>query len=69
MFILRKKSQHRRDFTAVYKCEHCGTEKSGHGYDDQNFHDNVIPGMKCPECGKTGNAPTSAPDVPAHVHL
>jgi len=45
-------SQHRRDFTAIYECEHCGfTEKRG-GYDDDNFHRNVIPEMKCEKCGK-----------------
>ena len=44
-------SQHRRDFRAVYVCEHCGAEKEGYGYDDANFHQNVIPGMKCPNCG------------------
>lgn len=46
-------SQHRRDFTAVYVCEHCGYEEKGRGYDDAYFHQNVIPEMKCPECGKT----------------
>jgi hypothetical protein len=25
----------------------------GRGYDDRNFHDNVIPDMKCPACGKS----------------
>ena len=45
-------SQHRRDFNAIYECEHCGfTEKRG-GYDDDNFHRNVIPEMKCEKCGK-----------------
>lgn len=46
--------QHRRDFYAIYECEHCGheTDKKA-GYDDRNFHENVIPKMKCPECGKT----------------
>ena len=45
-------SQHRRDFTAIYECEHCGfTEKRG-GYDDDNFHLNVIPNMECKECKK-----------------
>lgn len=34
-------SQHRRDFIAIYECEHCGhTYKSG-GYDDANFHNEV----------------------------
>lgn len=45
--------QRRRDFTAIYECEGCGaTEKSG-GYDDRNFHDNVIPKMKCKKCGES----------------
>lgn len=46
-------SQHRRDFTAVYECEHCGNMRNGHGYDDANFHQNVIPAMECIGCGKT----------------
>ena len=44
-------SQHRRDFHAVYVCEHCGHEEKGYGYDDANFHDNVIPAKKCGSCG------------------
>jgi transcription elongation factor Elf1 len=48
-------SQHRRDFTAIYICEHCGTEKKSAGYDDSNFHQNVIPQMKCANCGKTAD--------------
>jgi len=47
-------SQHRRDFTAVMECEHCGhTEIDNSGYDDDYYHRNVIPKMKCPKCGKT----------------
>ena len=45
--------QHRRDFEAIYVCEGCGTEINGRGYDDANFHENVIPSMRCPKCGKT----------------
>ena len=44
-------SQSRRDFTAIYECQ-CGYEEEGYGYDDRNFHDNVIPNMKCKECGE-----------------
>ena len=44
--------QHRRDFTAIYACEHCGHEYEGSGYDDSNFHQNVIPDRECPECKK-----------------
>lgn len=45
-------SQNRRDFRAIYVCEHCGEERKGSGYDDDNFHQNVIPDMKCKKCGK-----------------
>ena len=45
-------TQHRRDFRAIYECEHCGNENESYGYDDTNFHQNVIPNMKCKECGK-----------------
>ena len=46
--------QHRRDFYADYECEGCGhTEKNQPGYDDANFHQNVIPTMICPKCGES----------------
>lgn len=44
--------QHRRDFTAIYECEHCSHTFETYGYDDANFHQNVIPSWACPECGK-----------------
>ncbi len=46
-------SQHRRDFYAIYECEYCGFTEESYGYDDANFHRNVIPKMKCGKCGKT----------------
>lgn len=52
MKIKTIESQSRRDFTAIYECEHCGHEKEGNGYDDAYFHNNVIPKMKCNKCGK-----------------
>ena len=45
-------SQTRRDFRAEYECEHCGAVETGYGYDDDNFHRNVIPEMECKSCGK-----------------
>lgn len=45
-------SQNRRDFQAIYVCEHCGNEEKRGGYDDGNFHQNVIPNMTCQKCGK-----------------
>ncbi|MDO9464684.1 MAG: hypothetical protein Q7J67_05245 [bacterium] len=52
MKIKTIKFQDRRDFVAVYECEHCGYEKEDCGYDDTNFHHNIIPDMKCSQCGK-----------------
>jgi len=46
-------SQSRRDFRAIYECEHCGETRESYGYDDDNFHVNVIPKMKCEKCEKT----------------
>lgn len=60
-------SQHRRDFQAIYECQHCGHEEKGGGYDDANFHNNVIPGMECRQCGQKGGEITSAATVPAHA--
>ena len=51
MRIKTIKSQNRRDFTAVYVCEHCGAEETGPGYDDANFHENVVPQKVCKACG------------------
>lgn len=53
MKIKEIKEQMRRDFFAIYECEHCGHTEKGHGYDDANFHQNVIPAKKCKKCGKT----------------
>lgn len=55
MRIKRILTQSRRDFTAIYVCEHCGHEEKGYGYDDSNFHNNVIPEKKCEKCGKTAD--------------
>lgn len=39
------------DFYATYECEHCGASEEGAGYEDANFHRNVIPEMVCKNCG------------------
>lgn len=60
--------QSRRDFTALYVCEHCEHEHKAYGYDDANFHNNVIPNMKCKACGKdSAGVASSSPTIPAHV--
>jgi transcription elongation factor Elf1 len=45
-------NQSRRDFNAIYECEHCNHEEKGSGYDDAFFHNEVIPSMVCKSCGK-----------------
>ena len=53
MKIKKMLSRHRRDFTATLECEHCGAEDAlTSGYDDDNYHRNVIPKFTCPKCGK-----------------
>ena len=51
--------QNRRDFQAIYECEHCGYAEKSDGYDDSNFHNNIIPNMKCKNCGKSSGEVTS----------
>jgi transcription elongation factor Elf1 len=54
MKIKKIASQYRRDFTALMVCEFCNAEEMDKGgYDDRNYHDNVIPNMKCKNCGKS----------------
>jgi len=55
MKIKKFTHQNRRDFYAIYECEGCGHEEEKSGYDDRNFHDNVVPNFKCNECGKSRN--------------
>jgi len=52
MFILKIISQSRRDFIAIYKCEHCNHEFQGSGYDDTFFHETVVPNKECSKCNK-----------------
>lgn len=44
-------SQHRRDFLCTAECEHCDhIARNVPGYDDKNFHENVVPTWVCPKC-------------------
>ena len=53
MKIKKITSQHRRDFTAILECEHCGNEDNlKGGYDDDYYHRNIIPNIECSSCGK-----------------
>ena len=56
MRIKRIIRQHRRDFVAVYECEHCGAEVERRGYDDRYFHEVVVPAIRCADCGEVASA-------------
>lgn len=64
MHIVEIVSQSRRDFTAIYECEHCGSTERGYGYDDSNFHRNVIPNKECKKCWKKASADNYEPLEP-----
>lgn len=50
-----------RDFYATMECEHCAHKQElRSGYDDNHYHDRVIPTMTCGNCKKN-----RAGDVPA----
>ena len=54
MIIKEILRQHRRDFSAIMQCAFCGHEKNNKsGYDDANYHQNVIPNMECEKCKKS----------------
>lgn len=53
MRIAKITAQYRNDFYADMVCEHCGSEaKLTTGYNDANYHVNVIPAIHCTACGK-----------------
>lgn len=53
MKLIEITDQHRNDFRGILQCEHCGaTRKLTSGYDDAYYHEHVIPGFHCTECGK-----------------
>lgn len=66
--IPKTRQQFRRDFTADYMCEGCGHIKKYSGYDDENFHINVVPKVKCEKCGEStkslGKEPVDITIVP-----
>ena len=68
-------SGHRSDYVAEMECEHCNhIQRDIHGYNDWNYHNHVIPIMRCAACGKSRNdltspeAKTVAPVVKSPSH-
>lgn len=56
MKLIEKLRQSRRDFKGRYQCQGCGNieiDDSIDSYDDDYFHEQVIPAMKCKKCGKS----------------
>ena len=52
MRIQKVTSRFKNDFYAIYVCEHCTSTIESSGYEDYNFHANVIPNMACEKCNK-----------------
>ena len=53
MVLLRINTCQNFDFWEDSRCEHCGKEFfDKRGYNDTNYHQNVIPKLPCPSCGK-----------------
>lgn len=69
MRIQTIESRSRRDFHAVYVCELCGWTRRGYGYDDANFHENVIPTMVCEDCNESSGVQSSAAVIPPGIVL
>lgn len=53
MKIKSIKSQSRRDIYGDLECEACGAVQKFVGYDDHNYHVNVVPHIKCKACNKS----------------
>jgi len=50
---------HRYDYEALCECEHCGNKQYMRGYNDANFHNNVVPKVRCHKCNKDRNGEES----------
>ena len=51
-----KNSKKETQMSDLKPCPFCGNTYEGSGYDDTNFHQNVVPDMKCKKCGKSSNS-------------
>lgn len=53
MKITTIRAQHGHDMYGTFTCEHCNKETPMQGgYDDAYYHEEVVPAMHCPHCGK-----------------
>ena len=71
MTEIKRVYQHRRDFQAVYECESCKATETISGYDDTNYHMNVVPNIKCKVCDNSTQSlalnPVDNTIVPSYV--
>lgn len=59
MKLIEKIKQSRRDFQGEYECQGCGNVETDSGYesyDDDYFHDFVIPAKTCSKCSESTNS-------------
>jgi len=77
MKIIKTFNWNRRDFCAEMKCENCQHEQTESGmYDDVFYYENVVPQIKCINCGESTNSkPTDVlktiniPRYPSHLNI
>ena len=62
MYINNILSRNRRDIEVQLKC-HCGFSYVDTIYDDEHFHNNIVPKIKCPKCGQI-EADSPSPHIP-----
>ena len=43
----------RKDIYCCFRCEFCGNEQYGAGYDDEYYFSQVVPEIKCSNCGRS----------------
>ena len=55
MIIKEMLIQDDKEFKAIFTCEFCDNHVIKRGYNNKDFHDNIIPNVKCEKCGKTRN--------------
>ena len=53
MKIKSIRDQIRNDIYGELECEGCSHTQKFVGYDDANYHDRVVPQLKCKSCGKS----------------
>ena len=61
MKITKVTNRINNDFWATVSCEHCGAVVTNwSGYEDTNYHQNVMPKFHCKECGQNRAGETKA---------